>query len=215
MNDPSTLPVFALALAVCPGEVVPLHIFEPRYKAMIAHCRSLQAEGGAGEFVIVHGDDREWRPVGCVMRIAKILKTYDDGRLDLVAVGHRRCAVAWTESAEAFPVGRVTPYEDDARDWDEALANDVFRYHRRLLALATGKEPEPSEYAGLKSLSFHVMPTAGLGLERKQEILELSAENERLRALAGHLKEAGDTLLRAHQLVNAVQTAIQAAALLR
>lgn len=203
-------------LAVCPGESVPLHIFEARYKAMIARCRAeMEQEGRPGEFVIVLSEDERWRPVGCAMRIAKVLKEYDDGRLDLVAVGHRRVKVERAEGDASYPVGIVVPFEDAQADWDERVANDVFQQHRRLIALVTGKEPQSSEYAGLTSLSFHVMPTAGLGLAKKQALLELPSENERLRALSDHVRETVEVLLRAHEVLNTIRAALRARDLAR
>lgn len=215
MNEVHLLPVFPLTLSVCPGERVPLHIFEPRFKAMIAWCRAESQQGRPGEFVIVLSAEERWWPVGCAMRVAKVLQEYEDGRLDLVAVGHRRCAVEQADSDAPYPVGRIAPLEDASTDWDEKLANDVFLHHRRLMALVTGKEPDASDYAGLTSLSYHVMPMAGLGLRKKQELLELPSENDRLRALSEHLRETIDMLLRAHEAVNTIQTALKANALLR
>ncbi len=215
MNGTLRAPIFPLNLAVCPGESVPLHIFEPRYKAMIARCRAEMEQGQAGEFVIVLSEEEAWRPVGCAMRIAKVLKEYDDGRLDLIAVGHRRVRVERTESDAPYPVGTVAPFEDAQGDWDERIANDVFLQHRRLIALVTGKEPPVSEYAGLTSLSFHVMPTAGLGLAKKQALLELPSENERLRALSDHLRETVEGLLRSHEVLNTIRSALHARDLAR
>lgn len=215
MHEVGLTPVFPLNLAVCPGEAVPLHIFEPRYKEMIAWCRAEAAAGRAGEFAIVLVEDGRWRRIGCVMRIVKILNEYDDGRLDLVAVGHRRCAIEPAESAALYPTGRLTPFEDNQTDWDERLANEVFVHHRRLIALVTGKEPAASEYAGLTTLSYYVMPTAGLGIGRKQELLEMMSENDRLRALSVQLFETIEALLGAHEVVNTIQVALKAHAMLK
>jgi Lon protease-like protein len=215
MNDGDLTPVFPLPIAACPGEVVPLHIFEPRYKEMIAHCRARQAEGGTGEFAIVYSDDGVWAETGCLMQIAKVLKTYEDGRLDLVTVGRRRCAVVAVDSEAAYPTGRATPLTEAGGDWDEALANRVFAAHRRVMTLVTGKEPPASDYAGHACLSYFVLPRSGLPPRRKQEILNLPSENDRLRALCEELDALASVLLRAHGAVSSIQSALGASALMR
>lgn len=215
MDERQILPAFPLSISVCPGEAVPLHIFEPRYKAMIAHCRAREAEGLPGEFAIVLSSDGEWRSVGCAVNISKIIKTYEDGRMDLIAVGRRRYQLQSADEPVPYPTARAVPFDDLASDWDEALANEVFSLHRRLVRLTTGQEPPASDYEGLTSLSFHVMPSCGLSMEDKQNILELRSENDRLLALAAHLRSAIDLISRAHQMVLSVQGSLAAAALAR
>jgi ATP-dependent Lon protease len=215
MNDDELTPVFPLPIVACPGEVVPLHIFEPRFKDMIARCRARQAEGGTGEFAIVFSEGGTWAETACLMQIAKILKTYDDGRLDLLTVGKRRCTLVAVESAASYPTGRAIPLSEAAGDWDEALANRVFCAHRRVIALVTGKEPPATDYAGHAYLSYYVLPTSGLPPRRKQEILNLPSEDDRLRALSEELDALAALLLRAHGAVNSIQTALSAAAALR
>ncbi|MCS6770527.1 MAG: LON peptidase substrate-binding domain-containing protein [Kiritimatiellae bacterium] len=209
------LPAFPLSLAVCPGEAVPLHIFEPRYKSMIAHCRARESEGLPGEFVIVCSDGSDWRKVGCVMRIATLLRTYDDGRMDLIAIGKQRCAIEPADEPVPYPTALIAPYEDLSTEWDESVANQVFYLHRRLIALATGSEPPESEYSGLATLSFRVMPTSALSLLRKQELLEMRSENDRLLSLAEHLRDSVDLLVQAERSVLAIQNARAALAAVR
>ena len=213
MNDLTRVPVFPLPLVACPGEVVPLHIFEPRFKAMMAWCLARQTEGG-GDFALVHSDGSAWAGVACLMRVGRILKTYDDGRLDLVAVGRQRCRLAPVEGGEPYPVARAEVLADGAEDWDDALASRVFTAHRRLLALVTGEEPDAGSYAGRSRLSYYVLPTSGLSGERKQQVLEGATENERLTLLAAHLERSVGELLAVHQSVNAIQQAIQSSRLI-
>ena len=91
-------PLFPLGLVALPSELVPLHIFEERYKTMMA--RVLEEEG---EFGIVWVADDGLRPVGCACEIAEVLERMPDGRLNLVARGTRVFRI------EAAPGGARLP----------------------------------------------------------------------------------------------------------
>ena len=73
-------PLFPLGLVALPSELVPLHIFEERYKTMMARC--LEEES---EFGIVWLADDGLRPDGCACEIAEVLERMPDSRLNLVA----------------------------------------------------------------------------------------------------------------------------------
>ena len=79
------LPLFPLQVVLFPRTTLPLHIFEERYKQMVADVMRGKAEFGvvlAGEKGIVN--------TGCTASIEKVVKTYPDGRMDLLTVGRRR-----------------------------------------------------------------------------------------------------------------------------
>ena len=75
-------PLFPLGLVLLPGEVVPLHIFEDRYKLMIGECLE-----GESEFGIVWLSDDGLKEVGCSARIARVLERFEDGRLNILVEG--------------------------------------------------------------------------------------------------------------------------------
>lgn len=90
MGDPEAieLPIFELGLAIVPGERGPLHIFERRYRLMIAHC----LERGA-PFGIVLRDGGGARSIGCGATVTEVVERYEDGRLDIVVTGSDRFRV--------------------------------------------------------------------------------------------------------------------------
>src|SRR3954468_24535672 len=77
-------PLFPLGIVALPSEPVPLHIFEPRYRTMIAEC----LESGS-EFGIVWASDDGLRQIGCACEIAEVLERHEDGRLDILTRGTR------------------------------------------------------------------------------------------------------------------------------
>ena len=74
--------LFPLAAVLVPGELMPLHIFEERYKRLIRDC-----EHEAQEFAILFADDDGTREVGCTAEIVEVTERFDDGRLNLVVRG--------------------------------------------------------------------------------------------------------------------------------
>ena len=79
---PEYLPLFPLDVVLFPEMVLPLHIFEERYKEMIAEC--LQDNSPFG---VLYAHDDRVATIGCTAEVSQVIKQYPDGRLDLVAVG--------------------------------------------------------------------------------------------------------------------------------
>ncbi len=186
----SRLPLFPLSLVLLPGEPVPLHIFEPRYKEMTRVCIDEQRPFG-----ILRASPDGTAEVGCAARIARVVTRYPDGRLDLVAAGESRFRVVRLHRDLAYLTADVDPVEDAPGDGPgEAPVADrerVVARHMKLLELA-GEAIHPEAYAAGPAVSFVVGRRAGLDLDGRQRLLEMTSEAERLRFLAGHL----DALLR-------------------
>src|SRR5918998_1576544 len=122
------IPIFELPLAILPGELVPLHIFEERYKRMIGHC--LEQEEPFG--IVFRDEDRGARRIGCTARVTEVLERFDDGRLDIVVTGEQPFRVLDRSEATDYPTGEVEPIdlaadapEDDPQAAD--VARDAFR----------------------------------------------------------------------------------------
>src|SRR5688500_12144866 len=107
------LPLFPLGIVALPSELVPLHIFEERYKAMIGEC--LEAES---EFGIVWLSDDGLRPTGCACVVAQVLERLPDGRLNIVCRGTRAFRVLERLEDRPYPVGEVEWLEDKAEQPD-------------------------------------------------------------------------------------------------
>ena len=80
----SLLPLFPLDVVLLPGAPFPLHIFEPRYKEMIADCLA-----ESQPFGVVRVKDDGIANLGCTAEITSIVKKYEDGRLDILTEGRR------------------------------------------------------------------------------------------------------------------------------
>lgn len=104
----SLLPLFPLPLVLLPGKPLPLHIFEERYKEMIAEAYAIRAEFG-----VVQAVERGIVRLGCTARIESILKQYEDGRMDILTVGLRRFMIDEVDTGRSFLRASVTFFEDD------------------------------------------------------------------------------------------------------
>jgi Lon protease-like protein len=178
-------PLFPLSLVALPGEYVPLHIFEARYRTMIEHC--LRAEC---EFGIVWLSDEELKEVGCACAIERVLERMEDGRLNILTRGTRPFRLLERQDHLPYPAGSVEFLDDVQEDGggEDALAQEARRAYAELVEAATDKEPEREE---LESMSAYAMAaTVEFGLDAKQGLLELRSERARLRLLAQLLRAA-------------------------
>src|SRR5919202_2000197 len=110
------LPLFPLGLVLLPGEVVPLHIFEERYKLMIGECLD---EGT--EFGIVWLADDALKDVGCAARITRVLERFDDGRLNILVEGTSPFRLERRIGEMDYPAGDVALLDDEPDSDDDAL----------------------------------------------------------------------------------------------
>jgi ATP-dependent Lon protease len=177
------LPLFPLGIVLYPGESVPLHIFEYRYREMLRHC--LETEEPFG---IVLVEDERMASVGCTAQVERILQRYEDGRLDVIVRGGERFRIEEVRQERAYLTATARPYETPEPLPDAAARERVITLHMKLLELS-GETLRPHIYEGPKQVSFVVAQNAGLDLPRKQELLELRSEQERLDFLATHLEQ--------------------------
>ena len=180
MPDRLLLPLFPLEVVLFPGDILPLHIFEERYKLMISECLAKGEPAPAeGEFGIVWAEGEQLRTVGCTAAVVQVLRRYDDGRLDIVTAGRRRFEILFTNQDRAYLRGAVTFFEDD--DPRQATEAEIARA-RGLLSqvLRRLKLEDPPPAGDIRSRSFAIAAHLPLGLEFKQQILAMRSERERL-----------------------------------
>src|ERR671938_239475 len=115
------LPLFPLPVVLFPGVPLPLHIFEPRYRQMLADIRVRDNLFGLSYFD-ASTSEQEIPPaghVGCVAEVTET-QTIPDGRSNILTVGLIRSRVeAYVDKGEPYLVGRVSFFEDQAEDKEE------------------------------------------------------------------------------------------------
>src|SRR5438874_3542526 len=96
------IPLFPLGLVVFPGNAVPLHIFEDRYKEMVG-----EAEAAGSEFGIVLAKEGGVVNAGCTVVVESVLNRYPDGRFDVLTRGLRRFSLLSIDQELAWLRGEV------------------------------------------------------------------------------------------------------------
>ena len=177
--DESLLALFPLGLVLLPGEVVPLHIFEERYKLLIEERRD------EGEFGILLSEDDELRECGCAASVAEVIETFNDGRMNVLVQGGRRFRVLELREPDD-PAGEylsalVEYYDDAIADTPPQLRAALLDVFRRMLLLMDVEAPR--EPAGEGPLSFRIAAAVDFGVPLKQELLESLSEEQRLETL--------------------------------
>ena len=170
-------PLFPLGIVALPSELIPLHIFEERYKTMMA--RVLEEEG---EFGIVWVSDDGLRPVGCACEIAEVLERMPDGRMNLVARGTRVFRIEARQEELAYPAGTIEFLDDRQEDVDREAAAEAHAIYAQLVEQATDRTPDRDEIAGMTA--YQMAATVEFGLDAKQGLLDLRSESARMKLLA-------------------------------
>ena len=195
------LPMFPLGMVLVPSAGVPLHVFEPRYRALVRDCLSGDREFGV--VLIARGSEvggaDERTDLGAVARIVEAVEL-PDGRWALAVVGVRRIRIREWLPDDPYPVADVEDWPDPSPGPDhEDLLRRVVAQLRRCLALAAeaGDRSAPAtiELAGDPVLAgYQAVVVAPLGPHDQQRLLGATTPEDRLTQLAGLLSDAIEVL---------------------
>jgi len=189
------LPIFPLPLILFPGALQPLHIFEPRYRQLLADSLAGDRRFGIAYVAEAPGHDPTPQPgdVGCVAEI-RSTQNLPDGRSNIVTVGERRFTLLdWLPTTRLYRLARVEEFADEHGDPVEvsAFAADVRRDFARLLAALATLTDRPEEPPTLPDepelLSFQVAAALEFEAPAKLELLRVRSTLARLRRLAALL----------------------------
>jgi Lon protease-like protein len=173
----SDFPLFPLGLVALPTELIPLHIFEERYKTMINECLEREQEFG-----IVWLADDGLRQIGCACEIDRVLERMEDGRINLVVRGTRPFRVLERQGHLPYPAGVIEFVEDLGDEVDPELLASAREAYADLVRRATDREPDSEALAEMGA--YEMAATVDFGLDAKQGLLDLRSENARLRLVA-------------------------------
>jgi Lon protease-like protein len=176
-------PLFPLDLVALPSEYVPLHIFEARYRTMVAECLERDRELG-----IVWLADDELKPIGCAVAIERVLERMEDGRINILTRGTRPFRLIERQDDLAYPAGTVEFLGDRVEVADDAARQAAADAYAALVLEATDNELDADRLNAMTA--YDMAATVEFGLEAKQGLLELRSENARLRLLARLMRAA-------------------------
>jgi Lon protease-like protein len=181
------LPVFPLAGVLFPGTPLPLHIFEPRYRQMLAACLAADRRFG----ITPSGATREAPDpgmVGCTAEV-RVNQELPDGRSNIIVLGGDRFVVAGLlDEPLPYHVASVEPFDDDpaSAPADEPAARlraAFVRYAALVRELSDGDPDEPDLPEDARALSFHVSAGIDLDAAVKQRLLAERSTSRRVEAL--------------------------------
>ena len=167
-------PLFPLGLVAIPHELVPLHIFEERYRVMFDELLE-----NDGEFGIVWLTEAGCKPIGCACEIAEVVERMEGGRLNVVTRGTRPFRIVERQPDMPYPAATVEFLADRAEQIDERAAEAARAAYAVLVVEATDNEPDPDELAA--KTAYAMAATVDFGLDAKQGLLDLRSENARMR----------------------------------
>ena len=182
-SPPQTdFPLFPLPIVLLPSEVVPLHIFEDRYKTMIAECLEERREFG-----IVWLADDGLREVGCSAQIAEVLERAPDGRMNILVRGSTPFKLLERQEDLVYPAGTIEFLDEGADDVDTKVGEEARERYADLLERITDERPEEAALAELSA--YEMAASVEIDPQLKQGLLETRSEEERLRLLARLFKD--------------------------
>jgi Lon protease-like protein len=174
------IPLFPLEIVLFPGAPLPLHIFEPRYKEMIAECLEQKRPFG-----MVRVKENALAAIGCSATILNVIKKYDDGRLDIAAEGVKRFEIETLNQERSYLQGEVTYFDDEPSQVGSGSKETLIQLHEQLFSiLGQNVEIEPDA----SSLSFHLANELPVDLDFKQALLEMKSEAERIETLTEYYR---------------------------
>lgn len=184
-------PLFPLPVVLFPGALMPLHVFEPRYQALLSHC----ADGDHRFVIVPPGPDGDPLPgsIGTVARI-RAIQILEDGRSNIVVSGEHRVNLGTVSPAErgGYLLGAVETLEDlpdvevSSRADLEALTVMAERYAAALGTIAdVDRETELAAEAG--TLSFQVAALLEWDFGAKLRFLAIRSAHERVTRLLATL----------------------------
>jgi Lon protease-like protein len=171
------MPLFPLDLVLLPGVPLPLHIFEPRYKEMIKECLEKKTPFG-----IIRAKQESFVNTGCTAEIINVLKTYPDGRMNILVEGQKRFEVLQVNQERSFLQAEVFYLEDEAGPAAAADIEKALALHGEIMALA-GAKTEETERTNASQLAYRLAGSLPFDPDFQQALLEMNSEAQRVRAI--------------------------------
>jgi len=174
------IPLFPLQSIFFPGETVPLHIFEPRYKQLIQDCRDEAMTFG----IPVYIDGK--MEYGTEVQLVEVVTTYDSGEMDVVGVARQVFKVLTFDNQmddKLYAGGLVKFYEYDY----EAEAAEKLKIIQKIQELYGIMDVPFSQINVAAFNSFTLAHKIGLSFEQEYQLLQMPKEKDRLFFLNAHL----------------------------
>jgi Lon protease-like protein len=176
------IPIFPLGIVVYPGESLNLHIFEPRYKQLIAECNENKKPFGIPSVI-----ENKVQDYGTMVTITEVTKVYDDGEMDIKTKGEKvfRILEVIKEIPEKLYSGAIVNYPPNHEHGSAEVMRRVVSSIRELYKMLKVEKDfkKEDEELNVYDVAHHI----GLTLEQEYELLNLMHERQRQEYLKRHL----------------------------
>jgi Lon protease-like protein len=178
------IPIFPLELVLFPEMMLPLHIFEPRYRLMIRRCVDAPSEFG-----VVLARAGGIATCGCTAEIAEVVKDYGDGRVEIVVEGRSVFRIMEVISDQPYQEADVELLRETDPPQRVGEPAELVKAYEKCHQVAYGHAPKADDRAGTASLAYYIAADLPLALDDKQAVLELRREDARRALLMERLQE--------------------------
>ncbi len=192
------LPLFPLQSVFYPGETVPLHIFEDRYKQLINDCRKEALTFGIPVYI---NDSISY---GTEVQLVEVVNSYESGEMDVVCVARQVFKVISFENqleGKLYAGGEVEFLEIE-NDADEHLRKEVLQ---KVEALYDIMDVPFTQTSPKQFNSYSLAHKMGLSFEQEYELLLLTKETDRLNFIKSHLEAATNILNEVNRTKDAIE----------
>jgi ATP-dependent Lon protease len=174
MLRPTRIPLFPLDVVLLPAMALPLHIFEPRYRLMIARCLDEKLEFG-----MILAANNNVATMGCTAEIVRKIRDYPDGRLDIATEGRAVFRLTQLLDEKDYYEGVVEYVADEPSSPDASkrarLVAAFEQAHEFLFGQPWMQGPSEDE----ATLAYRMAALLPVELEKRQALLESRSENHR------------------------------------
>jgi Lon protease-like protein len=169
------IPLFPLGVVLLPGMDLPLHIFEERYKKLVGECIETDKEFG-----VVYYSGKMMLRVGCTAEISKVLKSYEDGKMDILTTGMRRFHIQELFESKPYIEAKVEFIRDVEEMNDEDMKSLIREGADSLRQLYRMSDDKERDLSYMDPESLFIASTQGFTLDEQQRFLEMKSTRERL-----------------------------------
>ena len=184
------LKLFPLSLVAFPSKLIPLHIFEDRYKRMISSCIDEKKDFG-----IIYQNTKTQSKIGCSVSVEKIINKYPDGRMDILVRGRKIFKVQKQAFLDDLAIGDIT-FMPDLKPLDKDIFNPLLDKYMKLM-LAAGFKDNLDHHLS-KTLTFELLEMIQTSHDFELELLRLDSEKKR----AEFLDQFFSSILKQSKLFN-------------
>jgi ATP-dependent Lon protease len=174
MLRPTRIPLFPLDVVLLPAMALPLHIFEPRYRVMIARCLDEKLEFG-----MILAMNNNLATMGCTAEIVRKIRDYPDGRLDIAAEGRAVFQLTELLNEKEYYEGLVEYVTDKPSGLDSAKRAQLVAAFGQCHEFLFGQPWMQGPNEGEATLSYRMAALLPIEIEKRQALLESRSESHR------------------------------------